>query len=71
MGRGHRVAHQLDAGTVWVNCYRVVGVNVPFGGSGASGWGRENGRDAVHEFTKTKSVWVELEGLTRDPFVLG
>ena len=71
IGRGHRIAHRLHAGTVWVNCYRVVGANVPFGGSGASGWGRENGHDAVHEFTRTKAVWVELEGHTRDPFTLG
>jgi aldehyde dehydrogenase (NAD+) len=71
VGRAHRVAHRLHAGTVWVNSYRVVAPNVPFGGSGASGFGRENGRDAVREFTHTKAIWVELEGQTRDPFTLG
>lgn len=71
VGRAHRVAHRLRAGTVWVNAYRVLGPNVPFGGTGASGWGRENGIDAVREYTATKSVWVELEGATRDPFRLG
>jgi aldehyde dehydrogenase (NAD+) len=56
---------------VWINAYRVVAPNVPFGGTGASGWGRESGADAVREYTVTKAVWVELSGQTRDPFVLG
>ncbi|HEY7607271.1 MAG TPA: aldehyde dehydrogenase family protein, partial [Actinomycetes bacterium] len=69
--RAHRVAARLRAGTVWVNAYRVVGPHVPFGGFGASGIGRENGVDAIGEYTETKSVWVELSGATRDPFTLG
>jgi (Z)-2-((N-methylformamido)methylene)-5-hydroxybutyrolactone dehydrogenase len=69
--RAHRVAAGLRAGTVWVNAYRVVGPQVPFGGFGASGIGRENGADAIGEYTETKSVWVELTGATRDPFTLG
>jgi aldehyde dehydrogenase (NAD+) len=69
--RAHRVAHALRAGNVWVNAYRVVAPNVPFGGTGASGWGRESGVDAVREYTETKAVWIELSGVTRDPFTLG
>jgi (Z)-2-((N-methylformamido)methylene)-5-hydroxybutyrolactone dehydrogenase len=69
--RGHRVAHALRAGTVWINAYRVVGPDVPFGGFGMSGIGRENGIDAVREYTQTKAIWVELTGGTRDPFTLG
>ncbi|HVT69017.1 MAG TPA: aldehyde dehydrogenase family protein, partial [Trebonia sp.] len=69
--RAHRVAHSLRAGNVWVNSYRVVAPNVPFGGTGASGWGRESGLDAVREYTETKAVWIELTGQTRDPFRLG
>jgi (Z)-2-((N-methylformamido)methylene)-5-hydroxybutyrolactone dehydrogenase len=69
--RAHRVAARLRAGTVWINAYRVVGPHVPFGGFGASGMGRENGIDAIREYTETKSVWVELSGATRDPFTLG
>jgi aldehyde dehydrogenase (NAD+) len=69
--RAHRVAAKLRAGTVWINAYRVVAPNMPFGGFGASGLGRENGMDAVNEYTETKSVWVELSGGTRDPFQLG
>ena len=69
--RAHRVAAKLRAGTVWVNAYRVVAPHVPFGGMGHSGIGRENGIDAVKDFTETKAVWVELTGATRDPFTLG
>ena len=69
--RGHRVAHALHTGTVWINAYRVVAPDVPFGGYGLSGLGRENGIEAVHEYTRTKAIWVELTGGTRDPFTLG
>ena len=69
--RGHRVAHAMRTGTVWINAYRVVGPDVPFGGYGLSGLGRENGIEAVHEYTRTKAIWVELTGGTRDPFTLG
>lgn len=69
--RAHRVAARLRAGTVWVNAYRVVGPQVPFGGVGQSGIGRENGIDALRDYTESKSVWVELTGATRDPFTLG
>jgi acyl-CoA reductase-like NAD-dependent aldehyde dehydrogenase len=69
--RVHRVAGKLQAGTVWANAYRIVAPNVPFGGVGASGWGRENGVEAVATYTTTKSVWVELTGGTRDPFKMG
>ncbi|WP_043777181.1 aldehyde dehydrogenase [Rhodococcus sp. JVH1] len=69
--RAHRVAGKLRAGTIWINAYRAVAPSVPFGGMGASGIGRENGIDAVKDFTETKAVWVELTGDTRDPFTLG
>ncbi|MFC5947745.1 aldehyde dehydrogenase [Pseudonocardia lutea] len=69
--RAHRVAAKLRAGTVWINAYRVIAPNMPFGGFGASGLGRENGVDAINEYTENKSVFVELTGGTRDPFQLG
>jgi (Z)-2-((N-methylformamido)methylene)-5-hydroxybutyrolactone dehydrogenase len=69
--RAHRVAAALQAGTVWINAYRVVAASVPFGGFKMSGIGRENGMDAVKSFTETKSFWVELSGELRDPFVIG
>jgi (Z)-2-((N-methylformamido)methylene)-5-hydroxybutyrolactone dehydrogenase len=69
--RAMRVAARLRTGTVWVNAYRVVAPNVPFGGYKASGMGRENGLDVLHEYTETKSIWIETSGATRDPFTLG
>ena len=69
--RAHRVAAKLRAGTVWVNAYRVVAPNMPFGGFGNSGIGRENGIEALNEYTENKSVFIELTGGTRDPFQLG
>ena len=69
--RAHRVAHQLRAGTVWINAYRVVSFLTPFGGFKESGMGRENGMDSIKEYTETKSVYVELTGEPRDPFTLG
>lgn len=69
--RAHRVAHRLRAGSVWINAYRVVSFAAPFGGFKESGLGRENGIDAMREFSETKSVYVELYGEPRDPFMLG
>jgi acyl-CoA reductase-like NAD-dependent aldehyde dehydrogenase len=69
--RAHRVAARLGAGTVWVNAYRAAGPGVPFGGFKDSGIGRENGVEGLDEFLQTKSVWVELTGGSRDPFVMG
>ena len=70
--RAHRVARALRSGTVWINAYRVVAANMPFGGVGDSGIGRENGIDALYEYTETKTFFVELSGRgTRDPFQLG
>ena len=69
--RAHRMARALRAGTIWVNSYRAVGPMAPFGGFKASGIGRENGIQAVAEYTELKTVWIELDGATRDPFQLG
>jgi aldehyde dehydrogenase (NAD+) len=69
--RAHRVAARLRVGTVWINSYRVVSAEVPFGGVGGSGHGREGGLAGLHEYLRTKSVWVELSGKTRDPFRIG
>ncbi len=68
--RGHRMARRLQAGTVWLNTYRALAFNSPFGGYKDSGVGRVNGIDAVNSFLQTKSVWCELGDEVRDPFVL-
>ena len=59
VGRAHRVAHAVRAGTFWINGYRTIHVSVPFGGFGASGHGRSSGAEALAEYTQMKAVWVE------------
>ena len=58
--RGHRVAHQLQAGTCWINNYNVTPVGMPFGGYKHSGLGRENGKATLLSYTQQKSIYVEL-----------
>ncbi|BEU23864.1 aldehyde dehydrogenase family protein [Paraburkholderia sp. 22B1P] len=61
IGRVHRVAHALRAGTVWINTYGYTDVRLPWGGSGDSGFGREHGDVAIENFTEPKSIWLALE----------
>jgi aldehyde dehydrogenase (NAD+) len=68
--RAHRVARKLQAGTVWMNCYRAITFNSPFGGYKESGFGRVNGAEAIDEYLQTKSVWCELSEEVQDPFVM-
>lgn len=70
IGRSIRVAERVQAGTVWVNSYRAVSYMSPFGGYKDSGLGRENGLDAVHEYTQVKSVWINTGAVTANPFVI-
>ena len=66
--RAHRVARRIKAGTVWVNCYRRLHWASPFGGYKMSGYGRENGLEVMSLYTQVKSVWVDLEEKTPDPY---
>ena len=68
--RAHTMARALEAGTVWVNTYRALTFNSPFGGYKASGIGRQNGIEAVYQYLQTKSVWCELGDEIQDPFVM-
>ena len=68
--RAHRVARQLQAGTVWINLYRAITFNSPFGGYKESGFGRVNGAEAIDGYLQTKSVWPELSDEVSDPFVM-
>jgi acyl-CoA reductase-like NAD-dependent aldehyde dehydrogenase len=69
--RVFRMTKRLRVGTVWVNAYRTLNFAMPFGGVKASGFGRENGSEGLHEYLRDKAVWIETTGGTRDPFVLG
>jgi aminomuconate-semialdehyde/2-hydroxymuconate-6-semialdehyde dehydrogenase len=56
--RAHRLAERLEAGTVWVNCWLLRDLRVPFGGFKQSGVGREGGAEAIRFFTEPKTVCV-------------
>ncbi len=71
MRQAHRVAEQLEAGTVYVNEYRTLSRASPFGGYKDSGLGRELGREGLEEYQQLKSVWIDLEGHVADPFQIG
>jgi acyl-CoA reductase-like NAD-dependent aldehyde dehydrogenase len=60
VARAHRVAAALRAGIVWVNGWALLDPAMPFGGTGQSGFGRENGPEALNEYLQTKSVLVAL-----------
>jgi aminomuconate-semialdehyde/2-hydroxymuconate-6-semialdehyde dehydrogenase len=60
LGRAHRVAEQVAAGTIWVNCWMLRDLRVPFGGMKASGIGREGGEEALRFFTEPKNVCVRF-----------
>jgi aldehyde dehydrogenase (NAD+) len=66
--RALTMSERLEAGTVWVNCYRVTSYMTPFGGYKRSGLGREGGMEAIYEYLQTKSVWIDIEGKTPNPF---
>jgi len=59
--RGHRVAAAIRTGMVWVNTYKRVNPNSPFGGIGQSGYGRDLGAESVMDYTYAKSVWVNVD----------
>jgi acyl-CoA reductase-like NAD-dependent aldehyde dehydrogenase len=61
LARAHRMARAFRAGMVWVNSYKRVSPGSPFGGVGRSGYGREMGFEAMHEYTEPKSVWVNVD----------
>ena len=56
----HKLAATLQAGVIWVNTYNAFDAAAPFGGYKQSGYGREMGHAVLHEYTTTKTVWVNL-----------
>jgi aminomuconate-semialdehyde/2-hydroxymuconate-6-semialdehyde dehydrogenase len=59
--RAHRMAHKLQAGIVWVNCWLVRDLRTPFGGTKSSGVGREGGFEALRFFTEPKNICISLK----------
>ena len=63
LDRAHHVAGQLQCGTVWVNCWLLRDLRVPFGGMKSSGLGREGGEEALRFFTEPKNVCIRMSDL--------
>lgn len=59
--RAHRFAQAMRSGMLWINCYKRVNPASPFGGVGASGYGREMGFEAMMQYTDVKSVWFNVD----------
>ncbi|MDB5396584.1 MAG: aldehyde dehydrogenase [Rhodospirillales bacterium] len=68
VGRAHRVAAQIQAGMVWVNTYRYLRYNIPYGGYKISGLNRENGSEGLEPYLETKSTIVNLTGNYADAY---
>ena len=68
VGRAHRVAARLEAGMVWVNTYRYIRWSTPYGGFKASGWGRENGVEALDDYLETRTTVISTTGKFADPY---
>jgi aminomuconate-semialdehyde/2-hydroxymuconate-6-semialdehyde dehydrogenase len=60
ISRAHRLADAIHSGTVWVNCWLLRDLRVPFGGMKHSGVGREGGNEALRFFTEPKNVCIKL-----------
>ncbi|MFT4826017.1 MAG: phenylacetaldehyde dehydrogenase [Cryomorphaceae bacterium] len=60
ISKAHKTAAQIKAGILWINCHGIPDMAVPFGGYKQSGWGRENGYEALLQYTELKSVVVKL-----------
>jgi betaine-aldehyde dehydrogenase len=59
--RAHKVAGGLRSGMCWINSYKRVNPGSPFGGVGQSGYGREMGFEAMHDYTEARSIWVNVD----------
>lgn len=60
IGTANRLAHEIDAGTAWINCAQVLNYAVPFGGFKQSGWGREHGPDGIIAYLETKAIMTAV-----------
>jgi len=67
MGRALRLADRIKAGTVWLNTWHKYHPNAPFGGYKKSGYGREQGAEALESYTQYKTVWANLGAPHADP----
>jgi len=65
LNHAHRLAAEIRAGLVWINCHGIPDMAVPFGGYKQSGWGRENGFEGLLAYTELKSVVCKLSPISK------
>ena len=71
IARAHRVSDRIRSGICWVNTYRAISPIAPFGGFNQSGYGREAGQDAILDYTRTKTTWINTsDAPMQNPFVM-
>lgn len=70
LSRAHRVAARIQAGSIWINTYRISSQLSPFGGFKRSGIGREGGIETIKTYLQTKSVWIDLNPEFPYPFAV-
>ena len=71
VARAHRVSKRIKAGICWINTYRAISPIAPFGGYNQSGYAREAGLDAVLDYTRTKTTWINIsDEPMANPFVM-
>jgi (Z)-2-((N-methylformamido)methylene)-5-hydroxybutyrolactone dehydrogenase len=70
LSRAMRMTRAMRTGVVWVNTYRMVAAQGPFGGMKDSGFGRERGEQGLLEFTTIKNVMIDFSDDQRDPFAM-
>ena len=68
--RAHRMARAIKAGMVWVNTYRSMAAQTPFGGYKLSGYGKERGEEALLEYTQLKNVTMDLSSDVYDQYTM-
>tara|TARA_B100000287_G_scaffold62545_1_gene54460 strand:+ start:458 stop:1918 length:1461 start_codon:yes stop_codon:yes gene_type:complete len=60
LNRAHRVIGKLESGICWINTYNYYPIEMPAGGFKQSGIGTENGKETIHQYTRLKTVYLEM-----------
>ena len=71
LAKAHRVSEKIRSGIVWINTYRAISPIAPFGGFKNSGGSREAGMDAIYDYTRTKTTWINTASKPMaNPFIM-
>jgi aldehyde dehydrogenase (NAD+) len=71
LARAHRVSKKIKAGICWINSYRAISPIAPFGGYNRSGYAREAGIQAINDYVRTKTTWINIsDEPMANPFIM-